>query len=70
MQKERQAYEVILEDGKLVYKQSGAFVDTTEGSKWIFVLSTMRALYVGEVNIQFLTLALFLFIKHAPFFYP
>ncbi|XP_074576407.1 IQ domain-containing protein IQM1-like [Curcuma longa] len=46
--KERQAYEVILEDGKLVYKQSGAFVDTTEGSKWIFVLSTMKALYVGE----------------------
>ncbi|KAG6534523.1 hypothetical protein ZIOFF_008426 [Zingiber officinale] len=46
--KERQAFEVILEDGKLVYKQSGAFVNTTEGSKWIFVLSTMRVLYVGE----------------------
>ncbi|XP_074558385.1 IQ domain-containing protein IQM1-like isoform X2 [Curcuma longa] len=46
--KERQAYEVTLEDGKLVYQQSRAFVDTTKGSKWIFVLSTMRALYVGE----------------------
>ncbi|RWV79667.1 hypothetical protein GW17_00059165 [Ensete ventricosum] len=46
--KERQAYEVILESGKFVYKQSGTFVDTTEGSKWIFVLSTISTLYVGQ----------------------
>ncbi|KAJ4851148.1 hypothetical protein Tsubulata_003233 [Turnera subulata] len=45
---ERQAYEVIVEDGKLVYRQSGKLVDTVEGSKWIFVLSTTRSLYVGR----------------------
>ncbi|XP_075668398.1 IQ domain-containing protein IQM1-like [Castanea sativa] len=45
---ERVAYEVIVENGKLVFRQSGIFVETTEGSKWIFVLSTTRALYVGQ----------------------
>ncbi|KAK4366258.1 hypothetical protein RND71_014138 [Anisodus tanguticus] len=45
--KEREAYEVVVEDGKLVYKQSGMLLHTTEGSKWIFVLSTSRVLYVG-----------------------
>ncbi|XXG64248.1 hypothetical protein AAC387_Pa05g2247 [Persea americana] len=45
---EREAYEVIIDDGKLVYKKSGMFVDTCEGSKWIFVLSTSRALYAGQ----------------------
>lgn len=45
---EREPYEVIIEDGKLVYKESGAFVETAEGSKWIFVLSTTRILYVGQ----------------------
>lgn len=50
MQKEREAYEVIVEDGKLVYKKSEKLVNTTEGSKWIFVLSTSRTLYVGKVN--------------------
>ncbi|XP_016467037.1 IQ domain-containing protein IQM1 [Nicotiana tabacum] len=46
--KERESYEVVIQDGKLVYKQSGAFVETVEGSKWIFVLSTTRTLYVGK----------------------
>ncbi|PIM99502.1 hypothetical protein CDL12_28005 [Handroanthus impetiginosus] len=46
--KEREAYEVLIENGKLVYKQSGTFVDTVEGSKGIFVLSTMRTLYAGK----------------------
>ncbi|XP_043706899.1 IQ domain-containing protein IQM1-like [Telopea speciosissima] len=46
--KEREAYEVIVEGGKLVYKQEGTLVDTDEKSKWIFVLSTARALYVGR----------------------
>ncbi|KAJ7963203.1 IQ domain-containing protein [Quillaja saponaria] len=46
--KEREAYEVTLESGKLVYKQSRELVDTIEGSKWIFVLSTSRSLYIGE----------------------
>lgn len=49
--KEREHYEVIVEDGKLVYKQSGHPVDTSKGSKgckWIFVLSTSKMLYVGQ----------------------
>ncbi|KAI4380353.1 hypothetical protein MLD38_006553 [Melastoma candidum] len=45
---EREAYEVEIQDGKLVYKLSGVPVDTVEGSKWIFVLSTTRDFYVGE----------------------
>lgn len=48
MQKERQTFEVIVENGKLIYRQSGDPVETVEGSKWIFVLSTTRALYVGR----------------------
>ncbi|KAK6161976.1 hypothetical protein DH2020_001817 [Rehmannia glutinosa] len=58
--KERESYEVIVEDGKffffflrkedgkLVYKQSGILLNTDESSKWIFVLSTSRSLYVGQ----------------------
>ncbi|XP_022729460.1 IQ domain-containing protein IQM1-like isoform X2 [Durio zibethinus] len=46
--KKREAFEVIVESGKLVYKQSGMLVNTLEGSKWIFVLSTSRSLYVGQ----------------------
>ncbi|CAH9143377.1 unnamed protein product [Cuscuta epithymum] len=46
--KERECYEVIIENGKLVYKHKRIFVETTEASKWIFVLSTSRTLYVGQ----------------------
>ncbi|KAM3380073.1 hypothetical protein P3S68_005646 [Capsicum galapagoense] len=46
--KEREAYEVTVKNGKLIYKKSGVCVDTIEGTKWIFVLSTSRTLYVGE----------------------
>ncbi|ONK59689.1 uncharacterized protein A4U43_C08F9330 [Asparagus officinalis] len=49
--KEREVYEVIVEDGKLLYKKSGEVLDTTEtssNSKWIFVLSTSKNLYVGQ----------------------
>lgn len=46
--KEREAYEVIVESGKLVYKQHGMLLNTDERSKWIFVLSTARVLYVGQ----------------------
>ncbi|KAK6139672.1 hypothetical protein DH2020_026590 [Rehmannia glutinosa] len=46
--KERESFEVVVENGKLVYKESGTLVDTVEGSKWIFVLSTTRTLYVGQ----------------------
>ncbi|KAL6966255.1 hypothetical protein U1Q18_032036 [Sarracenia purpurea var. burkii] len=48
---ERKAYEVIVVDGKLLYKQSGELLDTTgepKGAKWIFVLSTSMNLYVGQ----------------------
>ncbi|KAK9228782.1 hypothetical protein WN944_021738 [Citrus x changshan-huyou] len=46
--KERETYEVVIENGKLLYRQSRVCVSTVEGSKWIFVLSTSRKLYVGE----------------------
>ncbi|THU72088.1 hypothetical protein C4D60_Mb04t08410 [Musa balbisiana] len=46
--KEREAYEVIVKNGKLLYKQTEMPVCTKEGSKWIFVLSTSRVLYVGQ----------------------
>ncbi|XP_066363349.1 IQ domain-containing protein IQM1-like isoform X2 [Miscanthus floridulus] len=46
--KERQEYEVVVERGKLVYKKNGALVHTLDDSKWIFVLSTTKALYVGQ----------------------
>ncbi|CAK9138163.1 unnamed protein product [Ilex paraguariensis] len=48
---ERKAYEVLVEDGKLFYKQTGELLDTTgetKAAKWIFVLSTSRTLYVGK----------------------
>lgn len=47
-QKEREEYEVIAKNGKLVYKRDNKLVNTDERSKWIFVLSTTRALYVGR----------------------
>lgn len=46
--KEREEYQVIVENGKLVYKQSRMPINTVEDSKWIFVLSTSRDLYVGQ----------------------
>ena len=52
LQKEREDYEIGIEDGKLMYKKSGTLLDTTGESseKWIFVLSTSKSLYVGQVN--------------------
>ncbi|AQK80108.1 IQ domain-containing protein IQM5 [Zea mays] len=52
---ERAAYEVVVEEGRLLYKQSGDLVNTNEESKWIFVLSTSRSLYVrsqSECSVQ------------------
>ncbi|KAJ1262054.1 hypothetical protein BS78_09G078100 [Paspalum vaginatum] len=47
--KERQEYEVVVESGgKLVYKKTGALVQTLDDSKWIFVLSTTKTLYIGQ----------------------
>ena len=47
-QKQRESYEVVVKEGKLMYKQSGDFVNTMEDSKWIFVLSASKSLYVGK----------------------
>ncbi|KAK3125798.1 hypothetical protein QOZ80_7BG0609860 [Eleusine coracana subsp. coracana] len=49
--KEREDYEVVIEDGKLMYKNSRQVLDTSGGprdAKWIFVLSTSKNLYVGQ----------------------
>ncbi|KAL6648077.1 hypothetical protein ACP70R_012301 [Stipagrostis hirtigluma subsp. patula] len=49
--KEREEYEVVIEDGKFLYKKSGQILDTSCGprdAKWIFVLSTSKTLYVGQ----------------------
>lgn len=45
---ERKAYEVVVEDGRFFYKQSGELLHTTGHTKWIFVLSTSKTLYVGK----------------------
>lgn len=45
---ERKAYEVVIEDGKLLYKESRELLHTTKDAKWIFVLSTSMNLYIGE----------------------
>ncbi|KAL4340835.1 hypothetical protein GQ457_08G002150 [Hibiscus cannabinus] len=47
---ERKPYEVVVVDGKFVYKQTGKLLHTIEetgDAKWIFVLSTSKILYVG-----------------------
>lgn len=49
--KEREDYEVVIEDGKFMYKNSRQILDTSGGprdAKWIFVLSTSRNMYVGQ----------------------
>lgn len=51
MQAERKEYEVAVEDGKFLYRQTGKLLDTRAGNeddKWIFVLSTSKTLYVGQ----------------------
>ncbi|CAL5411788.1 unnamed protein product [Camellia sinensis] len=48
---EREQYEYIVVDGKIVNKQSGNFLDTIKGMprvKWIFVVSTSKRLYAGQ----------------------
>ncbi|PAN15026.1 hypothetical protein PAHAL_2G458900 [Panicum hallii] len=49
--KEREDYEVVIEDGKFMFKNSRQILNTSGGSrdaKWIFVLSTSKSLYVGQ----------------------
>ncbi|CAN6819217.1 unnamed protein product [Brassica oleracea] len=49
---ERKAYEVVVEEGKFFYKNSGEMLQTSSmeesDSKWIFVLSTSKVLYIGK----------------------
>ncbi|MCD9637693.1 IQ domain-containing protein iqm3 [Datura stramonium] len=48
---EREHYEYIVAEGKIVHEETGNLLDTTKGlpgAKWIFVMSTSRRLYAGE----------------------
>ncbi|GLT40565.1 hypothetical protein SLA2020_146880 [Shorea laevis] len=45
---ERIAYEVIVVDGKFLFKQTGKLLHTTGNAKWIVVLCTSKTLYVGQ----------------------
>ncbi|KAK6778523.1 hypothetical protein RDI58_025241 [Solanum bulbocastanum] len=48
---EREHYEYIVAEGKIVHEKTGYLLDTTKGlpgAKWIFVMSTSRRLYAGE----------------------
>jgi len=57
VQKEREEYEVVIEDGKFMFKNSRQILNTSGGSrdaKWIFVLSTSKNLYVGQVICSYL----------------
>lgn len=51
MQQEREHYEYIISEGKVIHKQSGEPLDTRrpKGTKWIFVMSTAKKLYAGKV---------------------
>ncbi|PIN14701.1 hypothetical protein CDL12_12673 [Handroanthus impetiginosus] len=48
---EREDYEYVVVDGKILQKLTGKPLDTngrSKGSKWIFVMSTCKRLYTGE----------------------
>ena len=45
---ERKAYDVIVEEGRFIYKQTEEFLHSTSNAQWIFVLSTSKTLYVGK----------------------
>ncbi|XP_022925577.1 IQ domain-containing protein IQM3-like isoform X1 [Cucurbita moschata] len=49
---EREDYEYIILQGKIIHKQSGKLLDTNKesspGAKWIFVMCTAKKLYAGE----------------------
>ncbi|CAL0310035.1 unnamed protein product [Lupinus luteus] len=47
---ERKVYEVIIENRRLFYKESGEPIHTAGDAKWIFVLSTSKTLYIGQKN--------------------
>ncbi|EAY79965.1 hypothetical protein OsI_35129 [Oryza sativa Indica Group] len=45
---EREQYEYIITEGKIIHKYSEEPLDTSQGSKWIFVMSTTKRLYAGK----------------------
>ncbi|KAJ7971521.1 IQ domain-containing protein [Quillaja saponaria] len=45
---ERENYEYIVVEGKIIRKQTGELLDTNKGLKYIFVMSTSKKLYAGE----------------------
>lgn len=52
LQQEREFYEYIVTEGKIIHKHSGEPLDTShgpKGTKWIFVMSTTKKLYAGKV---------------------
>ncbi|RWW09962.1 hypothetical protein GW17_00026520, partial [Ensete ventricosum] len=52
LQKEREAYEVIVETGKLVYKQSGMLVNTTEEDNFREFISFLGDNHVDLTNVK------------------
>lgn len=55
LQQERENYEYVVCDGKIINNQSGDFLHTkkdSEDAKWIFVMSTEKKLYAGKVTIS------------------
>jgi hypothetical protein len=52
LQQEREHYEYVINEGKIIHKMSGEPLDTSrgpKGTKWIFVMSTEKRLYAGKV---------------------
>jgi len=52
-QQEREHYEYVVAEGKILHSLTGNHLDTTNGlpgAKWIFVMSTSKKLYAGEVS--------------------
>lgn len=48
---EREHYEYVVAEGKILHYLTGNYLDTTNGlpgAKWIFVMSTSKRLYAGE----------------------
>jgi hypothetical protein len=51
---ERENYEYIIVEGKLINKQTRDLLDTmkdSQAAKWIFVMSTSKKLYAGQVRV-------------------
>ncbi|KAI3523788.1 hypothetical protein L1887_02191 [Cichorium endivia] len=45
---ERENYEYMIIEGKIIHRLSGLLLDTNNGEKWIFVTSASNRLYAGE----------------------